>query len=128
MVQFRTERSDENNDAILEALEMQNMEVMRSKLAGRYDTDAIFSATGTDRHPLIVMLLTKLVLYAYIRRNAARKVPDDFVREWEWAMKTLDAIEAGKQVPAGLPVPVDENGDEVGRIIWANTKNNDYYI
>ena len=126
--QFLTERSDEDNDAILESIEAQNIELIRSKLKGRYDVDAIFEATGTDRHYLIIMLLIKLTLYQFIRRNAARKVPEDYVKEWEWAMKMLEAIKAGKEVPDGLPLPVDENGDQVGRIIWSNTKNDDYYI
>lgn len=126
--QFLTERSEEDNDAILESIEAQNIQLIRSKLKGRYDTDAIFSASGSDRHYLIIMILAKLTLYQFIRRNAARKVAEDYTKEWEWAMKTLEAIKAGKEVPDGLPLPVDENGDEIGRIIYADTKNNDYYI
>lgn len=126
--QFLNERNAENQTTILEHLELQNIEIIKTKLRGRYDTEAIFNTTNTDRHYLIVRILVKLVLYDFIRRNAARKVPTDYVKEWEWAMKILEKIKAGKEVPDGLPLPTNENGDTVNRLIHGNNKNNDYYL
>lgn len=126
--QFLHERGAEPRTQILEDLELQNIEIIKTKLKGRFDVDAIFNTTGTDRHYLIIRILVKLVLYDLIRRNAARKVPTDYVNEWEWAMKTLEKIKAGKDVPDGLPLPTNENGETVNRIIYGNNKNTDFYL
>lgn len=126
--QFLTERSAEPQTAILEALELQNIEIIKTKLKGRFDIDAIFEAVSAERHYLIIRILVKLVLYDFIRRNAARKVPTDYVTEWEWAMKTLEAIKAGKEVPDGLPSIKDDEGNTVSRVMSGNNRNSNYYI
>jgi len=126
--QFLTERSAEPQTAILETLEAQNIEIIKAKLKGRFDVVAIFNTTGADRHYLIIKILVKLVLYDFIRRNASRKVPTDYVNEWEWAMKLLEQIKAGKEVPDGLPIPLDANGDSTVPLMYGNNKNTDYYI
>ncbi len=127
IAQFLNERSAEPLTAILEVLELQNIEIIKTKLKGRYDTDAIFAAAGAARHYLIIKILVKLVLYDFIRRNAGRKVPADYVKEWEWAMKLLEQIKAGKETPDGLPAFVNADGT-TGRIISGNNKNEDFYI
>lgn len=106
IAQFLNERSAEPQTAILESLEAQNIAIIKTKLKGRYNIDAIFTATGAERHYLIIKILVKLVLYDFIRRNAGRKVPTDYVKEWEWAMKLLEQIKAGKETPDGLPAYV----------------------
>lgn len=126
--QFLTERSAEPQSAILEALELQNIEIIKTKLKGRFDIDAIFEAVGAERHYLIIRILVKLVLYDFIRRNAARKVPTDYVAEWEWAMKTLEAIKAGKEIPDGLPLILDTDGNTATRVTSGNNRNSNYYI
>ncbi len=67
-------------------------------------------------------------MYDFIRRNAARKVPTDYVKEWEWAMKMLEKIKAGKEVPDGLPTLNDEDGKKIGRVTSGNNRNDDFYI
>lgn len=120
--------NDANTTKILEGIEKQNIALIKSKLAGRYDNTAIFTATLEDRHYLIIKLLVVLVTYDFIRRNAARKVPSDYVKDWENAMKTLESIKAGKETPEGLPKPTDESGNTTKRVMSGNTKNNDFYI
>ena len=122
------ERNEEGIPEILESIEMQNISLIRTKLASRYNVDAIFKAIGVERHYLIVKILLKLCLYDFVRRNAARKVPDDYMKDWEWAMKQLEAIKAGKDFPDGLPIVVDDTGEEAEGVIYANNKNTDYYI
>ena len=125
--QFFNQDNSPNKDEILDNIEAQNIALIKSKLNGRYDTGAIFSATGTDRHWLIIKILTKLVIYDFIRRNAARKVPSDLVKEWEWAMQILEKIKAGKETPEGLPEVVNDDGT-TGSIIVGNSKNDNYYV
>ena len=124
---FLTERSEEVPQAILETIEKKKIAVIKTKLKGRYDTDAIFTATGDSRNYYIIDLLIKLVLYDFVGRNAARKVPKDYKEDYDWAMKTLEKIKAGKETPDGLPPFVNEDGS-TGRIISGNTKNENFYI
>lgn len=124
---FARERNQEDRETILTHLEAQNIAIIKSKLKGRYDTNAIFSATGKQRHWLIVRILTKLVIYDYIRRNAARKVPEDYVAEWKWAMKTLDEIKSGKEKPEDLLELITSDGNS-GVIMHGNTTDKNEYI
>ncbi|MFK5890769.1 MAG: hypothetical protein QM486_08570 [Flavobacteriaceae bacterium] len=126
--QFLTERNAAPQNAILEVLELQNIEIIKTKLKGRFDVTAIFAATGAARHYLIIKILVKLVLYDFIHRNAARKVPADYVKDWEWAMKLLEQIKAGKEVPDGLPPFLDINNIKVSGVKYGNNKNADFYI
>ena len=121
------ERNQEDRESILTHLEAQNITIIKSKLKGRYDTNAIFSATGEQRHWLIVRILTKLVIYDYVRRNAARKVPEDYVAEWKWAMKELEMIRSGKEKPDGLPELTDAEGQS-SVILHGNTTDKDNYL
>jgi len=105
--------------------ELQNMELIKSKLNGRYDIDLLF---GVSRHPLIVRVLTKLVIYDIIRRNAARKIPSDIKDEYKWAMEWLDKVRDGKERPVGLQEPTDTNGDVIPATMWGNNTNDDNYI
>lgn len=128
LIQLLTEKNAANYQPVIDSLEAQNIALIKSKLTGRYDVDAIFEAEAADRHWLIIKILVKLTVYDFVRRNAARKVPEDYVKEWEWAMKMLELIKAGKETPEGLPVPQDEDGNDVGRIIYGHSRNDDYYI
>ncbi len=125
---YINERSGEDTQTILETIEAQYIALIQTKLKGRYDTDAVFAATGVNRHYIIVKILTALVIYSFIRRNAARKVPSDYVKEYEWAMAYLDKINAGREVPDGLPVATDNNGNPDTPLMYGNNTNTDFYI
>jgi hypothetical protein len=124
---FITERSEENIEEIIEGIELQNIALIRGKLSGRYDVDAIFAATGTDRDYLIIKILTKLTLYDFIRRNAARKVPEDYVEDWKWANKQLDMLAAGTLAPDDLPTVASTTAGQSGEF-YGNNYNQDWNI
>ncbi|MFL0089896.1 hypothetical protein [Tenacibaculum maritimum] len=124
---LQKERSDEDTQAILREIEAQNIALIKTKMKGRYDVDKIFEATAADRHYLIIKILVVLVVYQFIRRNAARKVPADTVKDYNWAMMLLEKIRAGKEQPDGLPLQ-RVNGAPIEKVAWANTMNPDNYI
>lgn len=126
--QFLNERAAEQPTAILETIEKKKIALIKTKLNGRYDVDAIFSATANDRNFYILDLLIKLVVYDFIRRNAARKVPNDYKEDFEAAMKTLENIKAGKEVPAGLPMVTNEDNTTINTVKFGNNRNEDFYI
>lgn len=109
--------------------EIQGISLIKSKLAGRFDTDAIFDATGNDRHPLIVKVLSILVVYGVLTRNKARKIPEDVKETYKWANKWLNDVRDYIENPDDLPVIIDsESGEEVKAAITGNNSNTDFYI
>lgn len=126
--QFLNERGAEQPTTILETIEKKKIATIKTKLKGRFDIDAIFSAEGDDRNYYILDLLIKLVLYDFIRRNASRKVPKDYKDDYDATMKTLEKIKAGTEVPDGLPPITNDSNEVVKRVIHGNNRNSDFYI
>lgn len=111
-----------------EEIELNNIEFVRSKIGNRYDCDNIFSQSGEDRNRLIVKILTILVLYDLVRRNPARKVPEDFREDWKWAIKWLDDVRDGKESPSGLPQLNLPDSGNLSNVLHGNNRNNDYFL
>lgn len=126
--QLLTERTDEAVETILEQREMIAIEIIKSKLVGRYNITAIFAAQGLERHYLIVHYTTTITTYLFFKRNAARKLPSDLKEDYDNIMKDLDKIQAGKMVLDNLPLKIDGEGNAVAPATWANRKNTDFYI
>jgi hypothetical protein len=124
---FVTE-SENDHSGSLNTIELDNIALIKSKLGNRYDTSAIFSAAEGNRHRLIVKVLTILTLYDLIRKNAARKVPEDFFKDWEWAIKWLDAVRDGKEAPTDLPTLDSEDANNSSIVKWGNNSNKDLYL
>ena len=127
---FNSILQDSINDfaAAGENIEKNNIALIKSKIATRYDTDAIFAATGSNRNRNIVKVLTILVLYDLIRRNAARKVPDDFREDWNWAMKWLNDVRDGKESPQDLPVIDTTTGTSLSTVLYGNNGTTDFRL
>lgn len=126
--QFLNERSAEPQLEILETIEKKKIALIKTKLNKRYDLDLIFEAVGDERNFYILDLLIKLFIYDFIRRNAARKMTKDVKEDYDGAMKTLEAIKAGKEVPDGLPSITDTDGNTVARVTSGNNRNDNFYI
>ncbi|MFN8238623.1 MAG: phage protein Gp36 family protein [Chitinophagales bacterium] len=122
--------TDSINDyaAAAEEIEKNNIALIKGKIGTRYDVSAIFSATGNNRNRTIVKVLTILVLYDLIRRNAMRKVPDDYKEDWNWAMKWLDAVRDGKESPQDLPIIDTTTGDSLSEVLYGNNSNQDFRL
>jgi hypothetical protein len=55
-------------------------------------------------------------------------MPKDVKDDRDEALKTLEAIKAGKEVPDGLPSITDTDGNTVAKVISGNNRNENYYI
>ena len=108
--------------------EAQNIALMKSKLNDRYDVEAIFNKTGTDRNPVIVRILSFLVIHDIISRNKARKIPEDISENYKWALQYLEEIRNRMASPDGLPVLTDEQGNPKRSAIWGNNSNENFYL
>lgn len=123
------DESSEESDKILNTVELQNIQLIKGYIASRYNVSEIFSVLTPIKHEILTRILTKLVLFDIIRRNAARKVPTDYKEEYDKALELLEKIATGRIKLEGLPVPTDENGNPTNSTsIWGNNSNPNFYI
>ena len=126
--------SSQDFPLIIENTEARAIALVKTYLV-RYDTDTIFGLALDDddepippiRHELLVEIICKIVLYKIFRRNAARKVPEDVQKDYDWAIKELDKVRSGITT-LELPPAIDENGQPISTSIWGNNTNPDFYI
>ena len=93
----------------------------KTKQDGRmkYDTAAIFSATGSDRHPLILNL-TKVIAIWWILPRTNAGIDYEVIRDrYAAAVEFLKDLASGEANDPTLPViedPLDENGNPISPI------------
>ena len=93
--------------------EREAIEEISGYLRPKYDTVAVFSATGDQRNHLIVMYTCDIALY-HMAASSPQKMGMDIRKErYERAIKWLEGVQAGKIVPQ-LPLAVDEDGELTG--------------
>jgi len=78
----------------------------------KYDTAAIFTATGDDRDDLLLIWMKDIAVWHYI--NIANPGVDFAVRERRYmaAINWLKAVQKG-DIVADFPLPTDEAGAEI---------------
>jgi hypothetical protein len=114
--------------AALDNSELQVIALIRSKLNARYDVDAIFAATGTARHNLIIRVAAFLTLHDVFRRNAARKYDEDKDVNYKWAMKWLQDVRDRNESPDGLPSIEIETGAPSADILWGDSSDPNNFL
>lgn len=122
MFEAYIDNDDADDIAAIEKIEGQQIAKIKTKLRQRFVVDQVFAEVGDDRNQELVNVLAALVCYYMIRRNAARKVPSDYVAEKKWADKWLMDVRDGLEAP-DLPL-IPEN-----KVLkWGNTRNDDYHV
>ena len=80
--------SDTYDPQIIEICEDRAIAEMRGYLGKAYDAEAIFSARGTDRHPLILMFALDIAIYHIYCQHNPYKISavreDRYKRAVEW--------------------------------------------
>ena len=122
------DESVQNDDAIIDAIELKQIAIIKTYLGTRYNVALIFDLVAPVHNEVLKDILSKMVTYRLIKRNAARKVPTDFKEDYEAVMKSLKEIATGVFKLDGLPVAIDELGKVVSNSIYGNLKNNNFYI
>lgn len=101
--------------------EVEAIEEIAGYLRPKYDTDAIFSATGAGRNRLVVMYACDIAIY-HMAASAPSKMGMEIRKErYERAIKWLEGVQAGKIIP-DLPQTTDENGDPAGFLFKFNSQ------
>jgi phage gp36-like protein len=122
------DESSQNDDDILDQIELTQIAIIKTYLGTRYDVNTIFDEDSPIENEVLKEILAKLVVYKLIRRNAARKVPNDYKEQFDEAMKTLKEIATGIIRLDGVPPAVDTNGSVVSNSISGNLSNPNFYI
>jgi phage gp36-like protein len=108
-LQIISQASRENRDNA----ETEAVEEISGYLRPKYDTSAIFSATGNQRNRLIVMYTCDIALY-HMAAAMPQKMGTEIRKErYERAIRWLEDVQAGKIIPE-LPLATDEDGDPLG--------------
>lgn len=93
--------------------EVEAVEEIAGYLRPKYDTAAVFSASGSDRNRLVVMYVCDIAIY-HMAASTPQKMGMEIRKErYERAVKWLEGVQAGKIVP-DLPLAMDEYGEPVG--------------
>lgn len=118
--------SIEKQPEIQEMLEQQVIDEVKSYIGGRFDVDKIF-ADPPIKNGMLIRIITCLTVYRAIRRNAARKVPEDYVEMNGWAYDALTRISDGNMPLPGLPETVDpETGKPIS--FWGTNRKPEYFL
>ena len=100
---------------------------MKSSLSGRYDVDAIFTATGAARNELILEYCIYIFLYRLHARINPRKVSSTVKENYREAMDWLKRVMNSEENP-NLPVlPNDEIGSGSVRYGGTQTSKDNFY-
>lgn len=92
----------EANADIIDTVETVAISEISSYLYNLYDTDAIFSATGTDRNAHIVQMCASIVLFYLYLRLPKAKMPEARQEQYETIIKFLESVRDAKNA---LPLP-----------------------
>lgn len=123
------DESSKDDLNVLDKAEERAIAFVKTIIGSRYDVDLIFTEGAPIINEMLVQILSRIVLYRVIKRNAARKVPTDYKEDYDEALSWLKDIATGKIPLDGLPLPVDEDGDPVdSNSLWGNNSNPDFYI
>lgn len=116
------------NDAqIVEICEDRAIAEMKGYLSGRYDVNAIFSATGENRHQLVLMMAIDIAIYHLFSISNPRMMSDIRKDRYERAVQWLKDAQKGNFVIEGLPAAtaeVKKNSDQY--VILSDPKRNNH--
>lgn len=118
--------SIENSTTMLDGIEALVIDEVKAYLTNSYKVDEIFKTGDMIRNGLLVRIMSMLIVYRAIRRNAARKVPDDIADMETEAYKLLSDIAAGKLTLTGCP-PIT-NVDGTAKLLYGNSRKAENYI
>lgn len=111
-----------NDSAVIEICEDRAIEQMKGYMQARYDCDAIFSATGTDRNQLVLMMAIDIAIYHILCAHNPQKLSqmrqDRYDRALEWLKKVSEnklSISGAPELPAESQTPVSLMGSNPKR-------------
>jgi phage gp36-like protein len=121
------EITEADNDILLMNIAAAEAEV-RSYLAGLYDVEAIFSAEGSKRNPLLMELTKNIAVWYIVRLSNVDLIYKHAKERYDAAIDWLTKVADGKVAPDLPAAPIDDNPAGSG-VSWGSSgarNNNDY--
>lgn len=114
-----------DDDAIVEICEDQVIAWMRGYLCGRYDCDAIFSATGANRNQLVLMMLRDIVVYRLLCIHNPQKISSIRKDLYDRAVEWMQAVRDGMPIDGAPLLPREEQKSRYA--MHSNPKRTNHY-
>ena len=86
------------------------IDIAKTYLSLKYDTDTIFTTEGSSRNMHLLQMCIYIVLYQLYQRLPKRQVPSNVESDYALAIETLEKIADGK-LNIQLPIKIVSNGD-----------------
>jgi hypothetical protein len=103
----------EIDDDKIDACEVQAIEFMAGFLNSRYDVDAIFNKTGSERNPIILRYAMAITIFYLHRIQNFSKTPSWRVDDYNEAKVWLEKVSELRINPRELPLLPDGSKDYV---------------
>ena len=119
-----------DDDSVVEICEDRAVSEMRSYMASRYDCDAIFSATGDARHPLVLMMAIDITVYHIFCIHNPMKLSQIRKDRYDRAIEWLKAVSKGQITIEGAPaLSVSDDTDKSAPMfnMRSNPRRNNRY-
>lgn len=113
---------DINDNTILNDIEQKTIDLVISYISRTYDHEQIF-ADPPIRNGVLVQAIASIVVYRSVRRNAARKVPEDYIQLYNDAKKDLERIQSGAMNLIDCPKLTNTDGTSTSPLYGNNTKD-----
>lgn len=115
------------DETVVEICEDRAIAEMRCHLAKRYDCDRIFSATGDDRHQLILMMVIDIAVYHIFSIHNPQKLSQLRTDRYERAVEWMKAVAAEDISIDGAPLlPEDDRAARSPFQIRSNPKRHNH--
>ena len=118
---------DLDDNTILDNIEGKAIDFAISYISGKYDTEVIFTEDTPIRNGVLVQAIASIVVYRSVRRNAARKVPEDLIQLYSDAKKDLERIQSGAMNLINCPKLTNDDGTSTSPV-YGNNTNRNYFI
>lgn len=118
---------DLETNTTLNNIEQKAIDFAISYISGTYDTVKIFDEAVPIRNGVLVQAIASIVVYRSVRRNAARKVPEDLIQLYSDAKKDLEKIQSGAMNLINCPKLTKEDGTSASPV-YGNSTNDNYFI
>lgn len=113
-----------DNNELLNNIEQKAIDFAISYISGTYDTNTIFDEVTPIRNGVLVQAIASIMVYRSVRRNAARKVPEDYLQLYTDAKKDLERIQSGAMNLINCPKLTKEDGTTTSPVYGNNTNDN----
>lgn len=114
----------EVDDEKLDACEARAIRFMKGYLASRYDADAIFAKSGSERNEEILGYAKDITLYYLHRLVNWRRVPAQRAEAYKEAKEWLEGVSCLRINPPNLPVITGTDKDYV--LSFSNPKRTNH--